>query len=157
MMQIKFVFVGALKETYWKNAVQEYQKRLQRYAAVSIEEIPDSKDPDQLGLVEKLLEQEGEKILGFVKPTDYLIALCIEGRQYSSESFAAKLAAMGMEGKRVVFAVGSSNGLGENVKRRANEHFSFSPMTFPHQMARLMLLEQTYRAFKINANERYHK
>lgn len=152
--------VGKLKERFYQDAAAEYQKRLKRLTPVEIVEIPDQPEPAVPS--EKLLEQvkakEGEGILRRIPPQAYVIALTIQGRQRSSEQFAARLSQLFTQGKSdVVFVIGGSLGLHASVLSRADEEMSMGPMTFPHQLARVMLLEQLYRAGKLNAGERYHK
>lgn len=158
-MTIRVIAVGQMKEKHYRAAAEEYVKRLSRYDRIEIIEIPDMPEPPRASeaALQKIAMQEGEKILEAIRPGDYVIALCIGGKQYSSEGLAEKIADMRLRAARPVFVIGASNGLGENVLGRADERLSFSPMTFPHQLARVMLLEQLYRACKINANERYHK
>lgn len=158
-MTIRVIAVGQMKEKHYRCAAEEYVKRLSRYDRTEVIEIPDMPEPLRANeaALQKIALQEGEKILEAIRPGDYVIALCIGGKQYSSEGLAEKIADMKLRAARPVFVIGASNGLGENVLERADERLSFSPMTFPHQLARVMLLEQLYRACKINANERYHK
>lgn len=158
-MTIRVIAVGQMKEKHYRAAAEEYVKRLSRYDRIEIIEIPDMPEPPRASeaALQKIAMQEGEKILEAIRSGDYVIALCIGGKQYSSEGLAEKIADMRLRAARPVFVIGASNGLGENVLGRADERLSFSPMTFPHQLARVMLLEQLYRACKINANERYHK
>lgn len=152
--------VGKLKEAYWRDAAAEYAKRLQRFGPLSVIELPDLPEPKNASEadIQKLVAQEGEAMLAQLKPRDTVVALCIDGKQRDSVEFAADLSRIEASGAaRVVYAIGGSNGLSPAFIRRANARFSFSPMTFPHQLARVMLLEQLYRARKILANETYHK
>ncbi|MBB5174749.1 23S rRNA (pseudouridine(1915)-N(3))-methyltransferase RlmH [Texcoconibacillus texcoconensis] len=159
-MNISIVTVGKLKEKYLKQGIAEYEKRLQPYAKVQIVEVADEKAPETLSETEEkqVKDKEGERILGKISADTYVIALAIEGKTYSSEKFAQKLDQLATYGKsKVAFVIGGSLGLSEDVLKRADEQFSFSPLTFPHQLMRLMLLEQVYRAFRINRGEPYHK
>lgn len=152
--------VGKLKEAYWRDAVAEYAKRLQRFGPFSIIELADLPEPKNASAadIQKIIAQEGEAMLAQLKPRDYVVALCIDGKQRDSLAFADDIARIESSGAaRVVFLIGGSNGLSPAVTGRANAKLSFSPMTFPHQLARVMLLEQLYRARKILANETYHK
>ena len=152
--------VGKLKEAYWRDAAAEYAKRLQRFGPLSVIELPDLPEPKNASEadIQKLVAQEGEAMLAQLKPRDIVVALCIDGKQRDSVEFAADLSRIEASGAaRVVYAIGGSNGLSPAFVRRANARLSFSPMTFPHQLARVMLLEQLYRARKILSNETYHK
>lgn len=158
-MPIHILTVGSLKEKYFRDAAAEYLKRLTRYDKVSVSEIPDIAEPANASAAQiaQTVASEGERILSLIKGEDYVTALCIQAPRYSSEQFAQKLLEIKNTSRRHVFVIGGSNGLSDKVLARANEQLSFSDMTFPHQLARVMLLEQIYRACKINANERYHK
>lgn len=159
-MPVTVLCVGKLRETYYAAAAEEYQKRLRRLMPVTVVETPDEPEPAKPGpkLCQAVLRKEGERLLARIAPQDYVIALCVEGRPLSSPQLAQKLQAQFTGGhSHVVFVIGGSLGLHEEVCRRANERISMSEMTFPHQLARVMLLEQLFRAAKINAGERYHK
>lgn len=159
-MRIRIVAVGKLKEKYFADAAAEYVKRLGRYAKVEVVQIPDRKIPDHASLAQEkqVLAQEGGDILAKIGEQEYVIALCVEGNKLDSVSFSKKLSGLALSGKSdVVFLIGGSLGLDERVKRRADFCISFSDMTFPHQLMRIILLEQVYRAFKIAAHETYHK
>ena len=152
--------VGRLKEPWQRAGVEEYLKRLSRLMPTEVVELPDEKEPanPSPALNEAVMRKEGEAILRHIPPKAYVIALCIEGRQLSSEAVAAKLKELFTQGKSdIVFIIGGSLGLDPSVTARADLKLSMSPMTFPHQLARVMLLEQLFRAAKINAGERYHK
>lgn len=158
-MPVAVLAVGRLKEKYLKDAVAEYLKRLTRFDKVQVLEVPDAPEPNNaspLQIVQTVVA-EGERLLSLIKPEDYVTALCIKAPQYSSELFAAKLQGVRDLSRRQVFIIGGSNGLSDRVLERADDQLSLSEMTFPHQLARVLLLEQIYRAYKINANERYHK
>ena len=150
---IKIITVGQLKEKYLKDAVEEYKKRLSKYTNLEIIEIKDE------GLVEesKAIELEGEKINKYLDNKDYIITLEIEGKQMSSVEFSEKLERIQIENSNIVFIIGGSYGLSKSIKDKSNLKLSFSKMTFPHQLFRVILLEQIYRSFKIMNNEKYHK
>lgn len=150
---IKIITVGSIKEKYLKDAIDEYLKRLKKYTNIEIIELKDE------GLVEeqKAIQLEGEKILKNISPKDYLITLEIEGKEYSSEEFATKINQIQIENSNIVFVIGGSYGLSKEIKEKSKMHLSFSKMTFPHQLFRVFLLEQIYRAYKILNNESYHK
>lgn len=159
-MQIRIIAVGKLKEAYFSDAAAEYSKRIGRFTKVETVQIPDRRIPDRASVAQErqVLEQEGEDILAKIAPQDYVVALCVEGKKLDSPAFAEKLSALALSGKSTVtFVIGGSLGLSDTVKRRADLRLSFSDMTFPHQLMRVILLEQVYRAFKILANETYHK
>ncbi|GEN34657.1 MULTISPECIES: 23S rRNA (pseudouridine(1915)-N(3))-methyltransferase RlmH [Aneurinibacillus] len=159
-MHIMIVAVGKLKEKYLKQGIDEYRKRLSAYAKVEIVEVADEKAPENLSEADMLRvkEKEGGRILAALKPDQHVVALAIEGEQWSSEQLAKKLDSWATYGKSsVAFVIGGSLGLSDTVMNRANEYLSFSKMTFPHQLMRLILLEQVYRGFRINRGEPYHK
>lgn len=159
-MNIKIIAVGKLKEKYLKDAVNEYLKRLSAYAKVDVIEIADEKEPDNASAkdIEIIKNKEGSKILDKIKEREYVILLDVEGKLISSEDLAEKLADLSLTGdSNLVFVIGGSNGVSEEVSRKANFKLSFSKMTFPHQLMRVFLLEQIYRGFKINRGEAYHK
>ena len=156
-LKIKIIALGKIKEKYLQEGIDEFLKRLTPYAAVSVVEVPPVQIKDE-NLTQKALMEEGEKILALVKPTDYLITLEIQGTQFSSEDFGAKLKELTNSGvQEIVFVIGSSCGIGKNVSERADFKMSMSKMTFLHEFARLILIEQIYRAFKIIKGEKYHK
>ena len=158
-MNIKLIAVGKLKEKFFKEAVSEYSKRLSRFGKLEIAELADEKIPDNPSekQIEMIKEKEGRAILSQLRENTYFIALCIEGKELSSEEFAEKLSSLSMQTGHITLAIGGSLGLSDEVKKRADMHLSFGRMTLPHQLMRVVLLEQIYRAFKINANESYHK
>lgn len=153
------ICMGRLKEKYWRDAATEYEKRLSRFGKWETIELPDLPEPanSSPAIEEQIKKKEGEAILARIRDGDIVVCLCIDGRQMDSVQLSAKLTELIDTGRRVVFVIGGSLGLSGDVVRRAQLRLSFSPMTFPHQLARVMLLEQIYRAHKINANERYHK
>lgn len=159
-MKIKIICPGHLKEKYLKEAQGEYLKRLSAFCKFEIIEVDDEKTPDNPTDRERelILQKEGERILSKIKDGDYCFSLEIKGKERTSEEFAEKLNSLMVHGKSsLVFIIGGSLGLGENVLKIKNESFSFSKMTLPHQLIRINLLEQIYRAFKIINNEPYHK
>lgn len=159
-MQIEIICVGKLKEAYWTAACAEYQKRLSRFCTLHVTELRDEAVPDSASAaqVEQAVCKEGMRIKALLQPRDYVISLCIEGKMKSSEAFAEALAEMQQVGAgRLVLIIGGSCGLAKEIKELSKMKLSFSPMTFPHQLMRVVLLEQLYRAFKINAGESYHK
>lgn len=150
---IKIITVGNIKEKYLKEAITEYQKRIRKYTNIEIIEVKDE------GLVEptKAITLEGEKILKHISDKDYIITLEIEGKELTSEEFAQKIDKIQLESSTITFIIGGSYGLSQNIKEKSKLHLSFSKMTFPHQLFRVILLEQIYRSYKINNNESYHK
>ena len=158
-MNISIICVGKLKEKYLKNAIDEYSKRLLKFASVEISEIPDQKIPEKSNdkIDAQILEKEGAQILSKIKSDSFVIAMFIEGNLVSSEDIAKKLSDITMTKSHITFIIGGSLGLSDEVKKRADYKMSFGKITLPHQLMRVVLLEQIYRAFKINANESYHK
>lgn len=150
---IKLIVVGQLKEKYLKEAIEEYIKRIKKYTNIEMIEVKDE------GLVEekKAIKLEAEKINKYISNKDYLVTLEIEGKEFTSIEFAKKIDNILIENSNIVFVIGGSYGLSTDIKQKANLHLSFSKMTFPHQLFRVLLLEQIYRAYKINNNESYHK
>ncbi|MGI6738654.1 MAG: 23S rRNA (pseudouridine(1915)-N(3))-methyltransferase RlmH [Christensenellales bacterium] len=158
-MPITVLSVGKLKEKYLRAACDEYTKRLSRYDKIKLIEVPDIPEKTNMSEadIDKIKEQEGIKLLSHISPDDFVVALCIEAEQLSSEEFAEKLLELRNLSRNIVFVVGGSNGLGNNIISRSNMKLSFSKLTFPHQLMRVILLEQIYRAYKIISKERYHK
>ncbi|MBS4189865.1 23S rRNA (pseudouridine(1915)-N(3))-methyltransferase RlmH [Bacillus sp. FJAT-49705] len=159
-MNISIITVGKLKEKYLKQGIDEYLKRLSAYAKMDIIEVPDEKAPEELSESEmlKVKQKEGERILAKINPDAHVIALAIDGKMKSSEELADGIDKLATYGKsKVAFVIGGSLGLSEEVLKRADEKLSFSKMTFPHQLMRLVLVEQVYRAFRIIRGEPYHK
>ena len=156
-MKIKIIALGKIKEKFLKDGIDEFMKRLTPYTSVEIVELSPVEIKDE-NLTQKALEQEAEKILANIKPNSYVITLEILGKQLSSEDFAQKINKITNEGiSELVFVIGSSCGIAPTVSQRADFKLSISKMTFLHQFARLLLVEQIYRAFKILKNETYHK
>ena len=159
-MKITLICVGKLKEKYLTMGVEEYVKRLSRYCTLDIIELPDEKTPENAGeaLEEQIKRKEGERILKSIKADSYCIALAIEGRGLTSEELAEKLNSLGVSGtSHISFIIGGSLGLSPEVLSRADDKLSFSKMTFPHQLMRMILLEQIYRSYRIIHNQPYHK
>ncbi|SFF64905.1 23S rRNA (pseudouridine1915-N3)-methyltransferase [Halobacillus alkaliphilus] len=159
-MKISIVTVGKLKEKYLKHGIEEYVKRLGPYAKVDIIEVPDEKAPENLSeaQMEEVKQKEGERILSKISQETYVMTLEIEAKQLTSEKLASHMDSLATYGKsKVAFVIGGSLGLSEEVLKRSDFSLSFSKMTFPHQLMRLMLVEQVYRAFKIMKGEPYHK
>ena len=150
---IKIICVGKIKEKYLVDAIEEYKKRISRYTKLEIIELKDHSIDD----INKVLELEKEQIERYIDSKDYVITMEIEGEQVSSEKFAEKIDNVLSINSNITFIIGGSYGLDNSIKNRANYHLSFSKMTFPHQLFRVLLLEQIYRAYKINNNESYHK
>lgn len=159
-MQVKIVCVGKLKEKYFVDGIKEYSKRIGAYTKFEIVEVKDEKDRDNFSPedINKIKEIEGERILSKIKQDDYVITLEIKGKQLSSEELSSKMKDLMTYGtSSFVFIIGGSHGLSHQVSNRSKLKLSFSKMTFPHQLMRLILTEQIYRAFKIMKNEPYHK
>jgi len=160
MLNVTLLTVGKLKETYWRSACEEYLKRLGAFCRPNIVEVEEYRLPDKpsQAQIEAGLEAEGKKLLEQIPSGSYVITLCIEGKELSSTQLAERLANVAVQGySRVVMVIGGSFGLSPAVKARSDLRLSMSPMTFPHQMARVMVLEQLYRALGINAGTKYHK
>lgn len=156
-MKIKIIALGKIKEKFLKDGIEEFLKRLVPYASVEMVELSPIEIKDE-NLTEKILEAEGEKILSHIKPLSYVITLEIQGKLLSSQEFAQKIETLTNEGtQEIVFVIGSSCGIAKTVSQRADFKLSMSKMTFLHQFARLILVEQIYRAFKIIKGETYHK
>lgn len=156
-MNIKVIAVGKIKEQYLKDAIKEYEKRLSPFCTFSIVEVQAEQIMDE-SLCERYKELEAERILQAIKPNSFIITLEIKGKKLSSETFAEKLKEIANNGiNDVSFIIGGANGLHKNVTDISSFKLSFSDMTFTHQMIRLLLIEQIYRAFKINLNEPYHR
>ena len=159
-MNISIVTVGKLKEKYLKMGIDEYLKRLNSYAKVEVIEVADEKAPEELSESEMISvkQKEGERILAKIGQDTYVIALAINGKMQSSEGLADTLDKLATYGKsKIAFIIGGSLGLSDEVLKRSNEQLSFSKMTFPHQLMKLILVEQIYRAYRINRGEPYHK
>ena len=159
-MNIKIISVGKLKEKYLKLGIEEFTKRLSKYCTLENIEVDDEKAPESLSEKEMIMikDKEGDKILAKIKDNSYVIALAIEGKMLSSEELAEKINNLGITGKsNIAFVIGGSLGLSDSVLKRADYKLSFSKMTFPHQLMKLILLEQIYRAYRITTGAPYHK
>lgn len=159
-MKITVLCVGKIKEKYFTMGIDEYSKRLSRYCKLEIIEVPDEKTPDNASENEELQikAKEGDKLLKHIKDNAYVIALAIEGKMLTSEELSEKMEQLGINGdSNVVFVIGGSLGLDQRILDRADYKLSFSKMTFPHQMMRMVLLEQVYRGYRIMKGEPYHK
>ena len=159
MLSINIICVGKIKENYLKDAIGEYSKRLSKYCNLNIIELPDEKLPNQLSQknIDEVKNTEGNKILAHIKKDSYTICLDLKGKQFSSEEFSAKIDSIALNfNSSINFIIGGTLGLSKDVLEKANEKICFSKMTFPHQLIRVFLLEQLFRAFKISNNETYH-
>lgn len=159
-MKITLLTVGKMKENYLRDGIAEYRKRLGRYCRLEFVEVADEKTPDGASVAEEeqIKKTEGERLLRCIRDTDYVLALAIDGAALDSVEFSEKLERLGVQGESsLVFVIGGSLGLSDEVLRRADYRLSFSRMTFPHQLMRLILLEQIYRSFRIMRGEPYHK
>ena len=159
MLSINIICVGKIKENYLKDAIGEYSKRLSKYCNLNIIELPDEKLPSQLSQknIDEVKNIEGNKILSHIKKDSYTICLDLKGKQFSSEEFSAKIDSIALNfNSSINFIIGGTLGLSKDVLEKANEKICFSKMTFPHQLIRVFLLEQLFRAFKISNNETYH-
>ncbi len=159
MFSVKIICIGKLKDAFFKDASDEYIKRLKAYCKLEITEIPAVNLPENPAdaQIEAALSKEGEAIIKKIPNGAAVVAMCVEGKSYSSEALADCMAKAAMQNGEMVFIIGGSYGLAPSVKSKADIRMSMSAMTFPHRLFRVMLLEQIYRGFKINANEKYHK
>lgn len=159
-MKITLLTVGKIKEKYWLDAIAEYSKRLSRYCKLEIVQVADEKTPEKISLVqrEQILAKEASRLLPFIKDDAYVFVLAIKGKQLDSVELADKINALGLKGSsHLIFIIGGSLGLSDEILSRGNFSLSFSKMTFPHQLMRVILLEQIYRSYRIIQNEPYHK
>ena len=159
-MKITVIAVGKIKEKFYTDAIAEYSKRLSRYCRLEIIQVADEKTPDGASEAQErqIKEKEGSRILAQIKDGAYVIALAVQGIMLSSEQLAGKLNRLGVDGQsQIDLIIGGSLGLSDEVLKRADYHLSFSPMTFPHQLMRVILLEQIYRSYRIISGEPYHK
>ena len=159
-MKITIITVGKVKDSYFRGAIEEYSKRLSKYCKLDIVEVADEKTPDKASETEEeqIKAKEAERIMKYVRDDAYVIALAIEGKQLDSVELADKMETLGVQGKsHIQFIIGGSLGLHASVLSRADYKLSFSKMTFPHQLMRVILLEQIYRAYRIISHEPYHK
>lgn len=160
MLSVNIICIGKIKEKYWTDAIAEYTKRLRAFCKFGIIELDEEKtlrEPNEAG-IQAILNAEGKRIIAALSKNSYVISMCIEGKAVGSEELASKLDDISLGGKSSVdFIIGGSWGLSDEVKKRSDLRLSMSKMTFPHQMARVILTEQIYRAFEINSNGKYHK
>ncbi len=159
-MRITLLTVGKIKEKFYLQAIEEYAKRLSGYCKLEIREVADEKTPDGISETakEQIRQKEGQRLLKCIKEDAYVITLEIQGKMLSSEEFSQKLEQLGLQGKsRLVFVIGGSLGLGQGIRERSDYALSFSKMTYPHQLMRVILLEQIYRGYKIMEGAPYHK
>lgn len=159
-MKITVIAVGKIKEKFYRDAVAEYEKRLGRYCKLDIIQVEDEKTPDKAGdaLAQQIRRKESERILKYIKEDAWVITLEIQGREYDSEQFAGELEKLATQGiSHIQFIIGGSLGLHEEIHKKADRAVSFSKMTFPHQLMRVILLEQIYRGYRIINGEPYHK
>ena len=157
-MKLTVITVGKLKEKYWLDAVKEYQKRISKYAKIELIEVADEKEPNNAKDLEQIKDKEAERILSKIKDTQHVVTMEINGKEYTSEKLANEYQRWMNIGKSdVVFVIGGSNGIGREVKKRSNQEISFGSLTYPHQMMKVMILEQLFRVNKILRNEAYHK
>lgn len=159
-MKITLITVGKIKEKYLKDAISEYSKRLSRYCKLEIVEVADEKTPDNASdtVEDAIRDKEGERILKYIKEDAYVITLEIAGKMLTSGEMAEKIEKLGVQGtSHIIFIIGGSIGLGREILKRSDYALSFSKMTFPHQLMRVILLEQIYRSYRIMNHEPYHK
>ena len=159
MLSITILCVGKIKEKFFSSAIDEYSKRLSKYCKLDILELPDEKIPDKINdsIINEVKEKECNNILAHIKKDSYVISLDLKGNELSSENFSKKIENISMQNSKITFIIGGSLGLNEQVLSASNEKICFSKMTFPHQLIRIFLVEQIYRAFKISNGESYHK
>ena len=159
MQKVNIICIGKIKEKYFADAIAEYSKRLSTFCKFTITELPEEKlRGDNPSEIDAVIHSEGKRIMQKISPSDYVIAMCIEGKQLSSEELSATLGNLAVTGRSTVdFVIGGSYGLSDEVKKRADLRLSMSRMTFPHTMARMILSEQIYRAYEIATNGKYHK
>ncbi len=158
MLKINIVTVGKLKENYLKDAINEYTKRLSKYCTLNIIELPDKNIPEKLNetIVNQIKDDESDEIIAHIPKNSYTICLDLTGKMYTSEEFAENLSELQITNSSITFIIGGSLGINDTLKNMCNEKVCFSKMTFPHQLIRVFLLEQIFRCFKINNNEKYH-
>lgn len=159
MLNINIICVGKLKEQYLKDAVSEYSKRLSKYCKINFIELSDEKLPDKINdsIINEIKQKEANKIMNSIKKEAFVLALDLKGKEYTSENFSKKIEDIAIRGfSNITFIIGGTLGLTDEVLQKSNELICFSKMTFPHQLIRVFLLEQLFRAFKISNNETYH-
>lgn len=159
MLTINIVCIGKIKEKFFKDAIDEYSKRLSKYCKLNIVELPDEKIPEKINtnIENDIKSKECTNMINHIKKDSYIICLDLNGKEFSSEQFSKKIEDISMESSQITFVIGGSLGLNQEILSLANQKICFSKMTFPHQLIRVFLLEQIYRAFKIINGENYHK
>ena len=159
MLTINIVCIGKIKETYLKDAINEYSKRLSKYCKLNIIELPDEKIPDKLNesLSNEIKIKESNSILNHIKKDSYIICLDLTGKEFTSEEFSKNIENLSLQTSNITFVIGGSLGLSSDIFKKAHQKICFSKMTFPHQLIRVFLLEQLFRAFKISNGETYHR
>ena len=159
MLTINILCIGKIKEDFFKSAINEYSKRLSKYCKLNIVELPDEKIPDKLNInmTEQIKEKESNNIINHLPKDTYIICLDLTGKEYSSENFSSKLENLSQITSNITFVIGGSLGIHKNLLNLSQEKICFSKMTFPHQLIRIFLLEQIFRAFKISNGEVYHR
>lgn len=159
MLSINIICVGKIKERFFKEAIDEYSKRLSKYCKLEILELPDEKIPDKINekLINEIKEKECNNIINHLKKDSHIVALDLKAKEFTSEEFSKKIDLISMQKSKITFIIGGSLGLTDRILSLANEKICFSKMTFPHQLIRIFLIEQIYRAFKISNGENYHK
>ena len=159
MLTINIVCIGKIKEKFFKDAIDEYSKRLSKYCKLNIVELPDEKIPEKINtnIENDIKSKECTNMINHIKKDSYIICLDLNGKEFSSEQFSKKIEDISMESSQITFVIGGSLGLNQEILSLANQKICFSKMTFPHQLIRVFLLEQIYRAFKISNGETYHK
>lgn len=159
MLTINIVCIGKIKEQFLKSAIDEYSKRLSKYCKLNILELPDEKIPDKINekLENEIKTKECNNIINHIKKDSYIISLDLTGKEFSSEQFSKNIENISMESSQITFIIGGSLGLTQNILNMSNQKICFSKMTFPHQLIRVFLLEQLFRAFKISNGETYHR
>lgn len=159
MLTINIVCIGKIKEKFFKDAIDEYSKRLSKYCKLNIVELPDEKIPDKINtnIENDIKSKECTNMINHIKKDSYIICLDLNGKEFSSEQFSKKIEDISMESSQITFVIGGSLGLNQEILSLANQKICFSKMTFPHQLIRVFLLEQIFRAFKISNGETYHR
>ncbi len=159
MLTINIICIGKIKETYLKDAINEYSKRLSKYCKLSIVELPDEKIPDKLNesLSNEIKNKESNAILSHIKKDSYIICLDLTGTELSSEEFSKTIENLSLQTSQITFVIGGSLGLSSDILKKSHQKICFSKMTFPHQLIRVFLLEQLFRGFKISNGETYHR
>lgn len=159
MLKINILCVGKIKEKFFKDAIDEYSKRLSKYCKLDIIELPDEKIPNKSNdnIDSEIKDKECSNLIAHIKPDSYIVCLDLRGKEFSSEDFSKNIEDISMENSSITFVIGGSLGLNNEILNLANQKICFSKMTFPHQLFRIILLEQLFRAFKISNGEKYHK